>query len=261
MVDTQVCAMHRLRKLTEGFGMSSEQSSKNVGGRPSERDEPKRAAIAVRTTPTIKARLSDAAEARGRSITQEVEARIEQSFDLEDSLGGPQTMALMIELARQIAKAEVATGKAWHRDTKTHRAGLKLVETALKASRPRPEKYDEGQRLAQELSKASKRFVQTTSLLQDSGVITDARNALLARFDDEPVWKVAPEKHWHFPDDDGRKLTQEDMNILRDILKEWEELREVLATLKGQVDAIMGPHFAEQRAGDELAEKIIRGEA
>lgn len=66
----------------------AKQEGNSAGGRPLEREEAKRSAVAVRTTPAIKAALVEAAEASGRSLTQEIEARLEASFRRDRSIGG-----------------------------------------------------------------------------------------------------------------------------------------------------------------------------
>lgn len=54
----------------------------NKGGRPTDHPgEVKKAAIAVRTAPSIRDRLREAAKANGRSVTQEIEMRLVRSFD------------------------------------------------------------------------------------------------------------------------------------------------------------------------------------
>lgn len=55
------------------------------GGRPRHyKGEVKKAAIAVRTAPSIRDRLRLEASANGRSVTQEVEIRLVRSFDEQD---------------------------------------------------------------------------------------------------------------------------------------------------------------------------------
>lgn len=72
--------------------------ARNRGGRPRERDEVKRAAITIRTTSAIKEQVKAAAEANGRSVTQEIEFRLERSFDYEGAAD-----YLRQALARQFA--------------------------------------------------------------------------------------------------------------------------------------------------------------
>lgn len=119
--------------------MTSEQIEEKRGGRPVERDEPKRAAIAVRTTPAIKERLQAAAAERGRSITQEVEARIEESFEAQDLLGGVETRQAFSAVAAQIKRMQDATGKHWLADVATHAAVRILADRIFASLEPRPE--------------------------------------------------------------------------------------------------------------------------
>ena len=86
------------------------------GGRPPEKGERKRSAIAVRTTTENKAKLEAAALEEGRSITQEVEARLEASLIGNRSA---ETERLFSDLSVEIERAEELTGKRWHKDLRT----------------------------------------------------------------------------------------------------------------------------------------------
>lgn len=89
------------------------------GGRKPEGDEPKRSAVAVRTTPAIKALLVAAANEAGRSVTQEIEARLEASLAEDRPNRTPETMRLLAGLAEDIERAEHLTGRRWHKDVVT----------------------------------------------------------------------------------------------------------------------------------------------
>lgn len=91
----------------------------NKGGRPLEGNEPKNAPIAVRTTATLKARLTEAAEREGRSLTQEIEMRLERSFEGERPDEDVETARLLNMIGNEIALIERQTRKRWHRDLKT----------------------------------------------------------------------------------------------------------------------------------------------
>jgi hypothetical protein len=67
---------------------TSLHAKKNVGGRPTERGETKRATINMRTTPTIRAALEEAADRGGRSLAQEIEQRLERSVRQDEEVGG-----------------------------------------------------------------------------------------------------------------------------------------------------------------------------
>lgn len=88
---------------------------KSSGGRPTERDEPKRSAIAVRTTPTTKQRLEDAAGVSGRSLTQEIEQRLERSLELEDDLGGSDGISMFRAVALAMKSTREQVGD-WRTD-------------------------------------------------------------------------------------------------------------------------------------------------
>ena len=69
-------------------------------GRPTlPSDEAKRHSLGIRTTKKIKDALQRAAELSGRSVAQEIEFRIEQSFDVEKAYGGPETQKVLRTLA------------------------------------------------------------------------------------------------------------------------------------------------------------------
>lgn len=114
------------------------------GGRKPERDEIKRAAVAVRTTPTIKAKLEDAAREAGRSVTQEIEARLEASVGL---VATAESHDLLGQIAREIRRAEELTGKRWHKDLRT----WAMVREAL-ASGPIVQHCPPADRLASDLT-------------------------------------------------------------------------------------------------------------
>lgn len=164
--------------------MSGRQIAENRGGRPSERDEPKRAAIALRTTPDIKERLLHAASERGRSITQEVEARIEESFEAEDLYGDHRTRLALGALAGKIQKAEAATGKHWLDDIRTHAAAAALIDNALRGFEPTPKnvtainKSFEAFREAQIIAYSRARILENDGLL-----IRPVGNALSPNYD------------------------------------------------------------------------------
>ena len=98
--------------------------------------ETKRAQIPVRTTPTTRARLTEAAKAAGRSLTQEIEQRLERSFETEDREGGPATHNLLNLFASEIGLIERYTGAPWASDVTTWSAVRSRLRTKLDEVRP-----------------------------------------------------------------------------------------------------------------------------
>jgi len=77
----------------------------------------KRYALGIRTTKQIKDLLQHAADSSGRSVAQEIELRLERSFDVEKSFGGHRLAAVFRSLA---ATAEfLSGGKEWLDDYRT----------------------------------------------------------------------------------------------------------------------------------------------
>jgi len=86
------------------------------GGRKPERGEAKRSSVAVRTTSEIKSALEAAALDNERSVTQEVEARLEASLALDKPKKSAATMRLLAKIAEDIEQAEIEAGAPWDRD-------------------------------------------------------------------------------------------------------------------------------------------------
>lgn len=103
--------------------------SSNKGGRPAHHaGEVKKAAIAVRTAPSIRDALKKAADEAGRSVTQEVEARLSASLEVDGGQRSPETEQLLNRIAGEIADIEGNTKKRWHKDRKTAGAVLEMLD-------------------------------------------------------------------------------------------------------------------------------------
>lgn len=87
--------------------------SGKFGGRPKREAElGERVHVGFRVTPEMKLRLQHAADARGRSVSQEAEMRLDRSFDREDLLPqalslvyGPRAAGLVLAIAAAMDKA------------------------------------------------------------------------------------------------------------------------------------------------------------
>jgi hypothetical protein len=97
--------------------------------RAADREE-KREPISIRTTPSVKARMAVAASKSGRSLTQEIEFRLEKSLEQDDLLkiysslaeqaervhgviGNGDTANMLMKIAQAIAEVEAAQGTGW----------------------------------------------------------------------------------------------------------------------------------------------------
>ncbi len=89
--------------------------------------------MGFRPTPTIRAKLEEAARANGRSMSHEVEARLERSFV---EFGKEETFLVARLLANTIHTIEAVTGKNWMDDPEAHRQTQEACKTILDSFRP-----------------------------------------------------------------------------------------------------------------------------
>jgi hypothetical protein len=109
-------------------------------GRPAlPSEEGKRYAVGIRTTKKLKDLLQRAADSSGRSVAQEIETRLEQSFSLETLLGSPEAVlpAAAFALAGQQA-AEVSGHPAaeWRNDRHCYETAMVALVEVLWRQHP-----------------------------------------------------------------------------------------------------------------------------
>ncbi|MGE3745860.1 MAG: hypothetical protein AB7G25_09175 [Sphingomonadaceae bacterium] len=144
--------------------------------------ETKRAQIPVRTTPANRNRLAEAAKISGKSLTQEIEQRLENSFKVEDRDGGPATHWLLNLLASEIALVESHTGKTWNADVATWSAVRTRLRTKLDQIRPPFVNTDRISTLSRDLGTLKIRIEALADYLLEVGAIKkkEAKPSVLA---------------------------------------------------------------------------------
>jgi hypothetical protein len=99
----------------------------------------KRHPLNMRTTKETRDRLAAAAAASGRSLVQEVEFRVEQTFRQEDArvqfFGGPELDALFKQIAGAVGFIEQKTGAKWTEDYETYIAVTAALDRIVKEVR------------------------------------------------------------------------------------------------------------------------------
>lgn len=87
--------------------------------------------LSVRTSSELRAKLQVALQQSGRSLTQEVEMRLERSFVSDEFVGGAITAAFLNLLGASIKEIELKSGHSWV----THRGSwlevAKLVQALM----------------------------------------------------------------------------------------------------------------------------------
>jgi len=105
-------------------------------GRPPKPEAERRQQIGVRTSPELKEDLERAAATNGRSLAQEAELRLVQSFQEEGRLGGAATYTFLQSLVGEIARVERHTGKSWLEDVATYSAVRIRTDFVIADARP-----------------------------------------------------------------------------------------------------------------------------
>ena len=106
-------------------------------GRPRKGDTAKRAPLNMKTTPRLRERMQRAADANGRALTQEVEARLERSLDRDDLYGGQHVATFVDLLGMTIRIIEQRHGARWIDDPGTFDAVEAAALRLLGWNRPR----------------------------------------------------------------------------------------------------------------------------
>lgn len=99
-------------------------------------DEAKRHNVSLRVTPAVMAKLDAAIAENGRSLAQELERRVSQSFEIEDELGGPEGVALHRRIAWAIKRADEQAGSRWTESPTAFWSALGAIEGALEELHP-----------------------------------------------------------------------------------------------------------------------------
>ena len=95
----------------------------------------KRHPLNMRTSKDLRDRLEASASASGRSLAQEVEFRIYDSFqherDIDEIFGGRAIYSLMEMFAEALKIVESETRKSWRRDRETYKVVLGIYASVL----------------------------------------------------------------------------------------------------------------------------------
>jgi hypothetical protein len=110
-------------------------SASRPGPRPRGPFEDKRATLTTRITEETRKKLDKAASANGNSLSQEIESRLEQSFQY----GGPRTSELLRRLAAQAETWPDGEGDKWLDDPRAYQSVKNLWDAEIIAAEPRPD--------------------------------------------------------------------------------------------------------------------------
>ncbi len=117
------------------------QGNKRKPGRPPAGPyEGKRKTLSTRITPELRDKLEAASKASGRSLSQEIELRLDRSFEtdvqLHEAFGGEHLYALARMIAAILALIESTSGKTWKTDRQTFEEVKAVIDKTLEALGP-----------------------------------------------------------------------------------------------------------------------------
>ena len=96
----------------------------------------KRHVLTMRVSDGLLDRIRNAAKAQGRSVSQEIQSRLEMSFRDDTILGSASTSVLTKLVAGALALVEIESDKPWTKDRMTWEAVAAAVQTILISFQP-----------------------------------------------------------------------------------------------------------------------------
>jgi hypothetical protein len=105
-------------------------------GAPSKGEDAKRRIITMRVTNAAYDRIAASAQASGRSVSQEIESRLELSFQEERIMGGKSTALLSKLIASTVGLIELETERDWTEDRMTWEAVNAAVQRIVSWFQP-----------------------------------------------------------------------------------------------------------------------------
>jgi hypothetical protein len=165
---------------------------------PSKGEAAKRHIITMRVTPAMRERIQAAAEQNGRSVSQEIETRLEMSFQGDRFFGGSATPRLLRAIGQALDALEGRTGQKWYCHRDTWAAALLAINSIIVANRP----VNVGRTVsAAELDKEIEKSIETMNALENENYKFWEENPSLAAWEDD-VRKDVPETDREFVPND-----------------------------------------------------------
>jgi hypothetical protein len=230
----------------------------DVQDRP--RDATELVQFKLRIREDLRGKIESAAAANATSMNSEIAARLDRSLADDTWYGTGPTRALLVEIAGQIARAEAYTGLPWHEDAATFFASRRLIEDVLKRARPRPENYDEVNKLHAEKLRLEGLRDHLGAELPKWGAVARNQNALLglAGTDFSLGFYELPEDKWHSPDSPDWPLDDDLKPRVRQFVLDLMGAQERIAVLAEKIRELQEPWRKAQDRGNAMYEHLTR---
>jgi hypothetical protein len=157
-------------------------TEQRLRGRPKKEGGPKHAPLNMRTSPWLRERIEESAEAFGTSLSGEVERRLTSSFLFDQATGGGHVAAFTHMLGAAIHNIEHETGKTWISDPATFDAVKAAVSRLLEWKEPknRPALIPALDKMAEAVERAKAAQSELEQFAADEGIGDMDPDALLA---------------------------------------------------------------------------------
>jgi hypothetical protein len=224
-------------------------------GRPPKPESDRRQQIGVRTSPLLKVRLEQIARMNGRSVAQEAELRLVQSFEADDLMGGPEMRTLLIQIASEIKRVEAATGDARTSDLATHIAATKLVDAVMRRAAPVPSDFARISAMEREIEQRKEERDRWCQVLAQFNVFS--KSAFSAILGTDRYIPVDDEGQWVDPDEPGHPINEGKLKALREKRDDISALDADIAILSKELALAITPLKAEIQRGKQLADELL----
>jgi hypothetical protein len=201
----------------------------------------RRAPLNMKASPELRARIEAAAKDNGLSLTQEVERRLIQSFNIEDQLGGGRTSIVMRSLVAAVHLAETRTGRPWLEDHVTWHAARQLILDALYQWMPAPPELPKIAVAHKKVTAAEKRMDELNAMARNLRIV----EAL------DPATLSEDERFQHM------KELSEAMAHMSEISNGMTEASDALAQARKELESAVAELDAAQLGGINIAAEIL----
>lgn len=222
-------------------------------GETAESAETKRSQIPVRTTPKARARLQDAAKAAGRSLTQEIEQRLERSLLEENALGGPRTASFFQAAAALIQRVEDTTKASWLDDFETWSAVHAVLPSLMEAWQPLPPNSPEAVSAAREKAQKEEKFGQAYDKLREAVGVVPTTGLASLMYPEHLDQLGDPQKHA-----DGTPRSAEEIEAIQALIDETTSAAREYEAAKARHDAVIETIREIGRRGEGLANQLVQ---
>jgi hypothetical protein len=187
-------------------------------------EKAKRDVIAVRATEEFRQQIDDAAAQAGRSMSQEIEARLRDSFEADRAHGGGEQAEVVRRMASIMNFVSRRFGVSWMHDEAGFDVVVEALDEMLAGLRPservEPERLERSERVAAALARYAEEYAswkrdRDATLIPPLKVFTKARSGKPVSAEERAAATEARELRAHLPPEPTPDLSADELRIWR----------------------------------------------